>query len=87
MPLERCESELGGERVLSDTVVMGSIDIPANPSAPGHVSVRLSLDATQMQSLSSLLQQAVHLVQTTSAGLGIRYECQSTAGFRDPDNM
>ncbi|KAA6424266.1 MAG: hypothetical protein FRX49_05478 [Trebouxia sp. A1-2] len=50
---------------------MGTINIPANPAGPGHASVSLSLDATQIRSLSRLLQQAVHLVQTSPAEGGI----------------
>ncbi len=52
---------------------MGAIDIPANPSAPGHLSVRLQLDATEVHSLSSLLQQAVQLVGADPAGASDRY--------------
>ena len=37
---------------------MGVVSIPANPSGPGHVSVHLQLDATEVQSISALLRQA-----------------------------
>lgn len=62
---------------------MGTINIPANPAGPGHVSVSLSLDATQIRSLSSLLQQAVHLVQASPAGGSIGYASQYSFASRD----
>lgn len=40
---------------------MGIVDIPANPAAPGHLSVQLYLDVADVQSINSLLHQAKNL--------------------------
>ena len=40
---------------------MGIVEIPANPSAPGHISVQLNLDVADVQSINRLLHQAASL--------------------------
>lgn len=40
---------------------MGIVNIPANPSAPGHLCIQLHLDTTDVQSITSLLRQAATL--------------------------
>lgn len=54
---------------------MGIVNIPANPSAPGHLCIQLHLDTTDVQSITSLLRQAATLsfrepaVEITSHGV------------------
>ncbi|KAL3139772.1 hypothetical protein ABBQ38_004075 [Trebouxia sp. C0009 RCD-2024] len=40
---------------------MGIVNIPANPSAPGHISVKLHLDIKDVQSINSLLRQVASI--------------------------
>ena len=45
---------------------MGIVNIPANPSVPGHLSVQLHLDATEVKSISNLLRQVLSISRYAS---------------------
>lgn len=47
---------------------MPTIDIPADPSEPGRISVSLQLGVADVQSITEVLRQALYLAQLDPAG-------------------
>ncbi|KAL3154336.1 hypothetical protein ABBQ32_013819 [Trebouxia sp. C0010 RCD-2024] len=66
---------------------MGIVNIPANPSAPGHISVKLHLDITDVQSINSLLRHAKSIaLQEPAAGTTSRAVEQSISDRAPADH-